>query len=126
MRKRQRQNLLPHGASFTDDRMTEYAPTLIPLLFFRAPKLLTIDYNELFDVTTEDPTDPLTSAPADDLPWAAHQNVCTHERLCFFSTPNIATCSFINISTCVHEGMCVCRAVPSVLYNSHVRPRPVS
>lgn len=67
MRKRQRQNLLPHSASLIDDRTTEYPPTVIPLLFFRAPKLLTIDYNEFFDATTEDPPDLLTSAPADGL-----------------------------------------------------------
>lgn len=69
MRKRQRHNLLPHSASLTDDRTAEYPPTVIPLLFFRAPKLLTINYNEFFDATTEDPPDLLTSAPADGLLW---------------------------------------------------------
>lgn len=48
--------------------MTERQNTLpLSSLFFRAPKLLTINYNEFFDATTEDPPDLLTSAPADGL-----------------------------------------------------------
>lgn len=48
--------------------MTEWQNTATPLLFFRAPTLLTIDDNELLDVA-EDPTDLLTSAPADGSLW---------------------------------------------------------
>lgn len=98
MRKRQRQMFYPTVLHWL---MTEWQNTVTPLLFFRAPKWLPIDDDELLDATTEDPTDLLTSAPADGLLW---RNL------------GLPTKTFAHMSDCAFSQGQILRNVQSLLY----------
>lgn len=120
MRKRQRQNLLPHSALFTDGGIRSLCH---PTPFFRAPRSLTIDYDELFDVTTEDPTEfyseGTSSGPSKRLRFFSrpkywemfcHYNnyMCTRERVCAQS------CSLVIVQL-------ACTPAPSLLRHQEIR-----